>query len=84
MKKKIFFIVNPISGIGKQKVVEKLVSEHLNHSLFENKIFYKSKRRKLYNLEQALIDYAKNTYPGKVLRHQADKLGNWGIYQDDY
>ncbi len=40
MKKKIFFIVNPISGIGKQKVVEKLVSEHLNHSLFENKIFY--------------------------------------------
>ena len=40
MKKKICFIVNPISGVGKQKVVEELTAKHLNHSLFESKIIY--------------------------------------------
>ncbi len=40
MKKKICFIVNPISGVGKQKVVEKLVDLHLNLSIFEYKIVY--------------------------------------------
>ena len=40
MKRKICFIVNPVSGVGKQKLVEKLVEEHLNHSLFEFKIVY--------------------------------------------
>lgn len=40
MKKQICFIVNPISGVGKQKVVEKLVDEHLNLALFDFKILY--------------------------------------------
>lgn len=40
MKKKICFIINPISGVGKQRVIEKLVAAHLNHSLFESKIVY--------------------------------------------
>ena len=40
MKKKICFIINPVSGIGKQKVVEKLVVQHLDLSLFDYKIVY--------------------------------------------
>ncbi len=40
MKKKICFIVNPISGIGRQKVIEKLIDQHLNRSLFDYEIAY--------------------------------------------
>ena len=35
MKKKILFIVNPISGIGKQKKIETIVKENLNQDLFD-------------------------------------------------
>ena len=40
MKKKICFIVNPISGIGRQKVIEKLIDQHLNRVLFDYEIAY--------------------------------------------
>ena len=40
MKKKICFIVNPISGVGKQKLVEELTSKHLDLSSFDYKIIY--------------------------------------------
>ncbi len=40
MKKKICFIINPVSGIGKQKVVEKVVEKYLHPDLFEPKIVY--------------------------------------------
>ena len=40
IKKKIYFIVNPISGFGKQKIIEKLVEQHLDHSLFQSEIVY--------------------------------------------
>ena len=39
-KKKIYFIVNPISGIGRQKVIEKLIDEQLDRTLFEYEIGY--------------------------------------------
>lgn len=39
-KKKICFIVNPISGIGRQKVIEKLIDEKLDRSLFDYEIAY--------------------------------------------
>jgi YegS/Rv2252/BmrU family lipid kinase len=39
-KKKILFIINPISGIGRQKIVEKLLPTKLNHSLFDHEIAY--------------------------------------------
>jgi YegS/Rv2252/BmrU family lipid kinase len=39
-KKKICFIVNPISGIGRQKVIEKLIDEHLDRTLFDYEIVY--------------------------------------------
>jgi YegS/Rv2252/BmrU family lipid kinase len=38
--KKILFIINPISGVGKQKVVEKLIDEHLDKNLFDYRIVY--------------------------------------------
>lgn len=40
MKKKICFIVNPISGIGRQKVIEKLIDQQLNRTLFDYEISY--------------------------------------------
>lgn len=39
-KKKILFIINPISGTGKQKIVEKLIDQHLDLSLFDYEITY--------------------------------------------
>jgi len=39
-KKKVCFIVNPISGVGRQKVVEKLIDKHLDRTLFEYEIVY--------------------------------------------
>lgn len=38
--KKIRFIVNPISGVGRQKVIEQLVSKKLNKNKFEFDIVY--------------------------------------------
>jgi YegS/Rv2252/BmrU family lipid kinase len=40
MKKTICFIVNPISGIGRQKVIEKLIDEQLDRTLFDYRIAY--------------------------------------------
>ncbi|MCX6285310.1 MAG: diacylglycerol kinase family lipid kinase [Bacteroidetes bacterium] len=41
--KKIIFIVNPISGVGKQKGIEKLVKKHLDASLFDYSVVYTGK-----------------------------------------
>ena len=40
MKLKILFVINPISGIGKQKTVEKLIDTHLNKERFVPEICY--------------------------------------------
>lgn len=39
-KRKICFIINPISGIGRQKVIEKLVADLLDTSIFEPALVY--------------------------------------------
>lgn len=39
-RKKICFIINPISGIGRQKTVEKLITGSLDTHLFEHSISY--------------------------------------------
>ncbi len=39
-KRTICFIVNPISGVGRQKVIEKLIDEQLDRSLFDYEISY--------------------------------------------
>jgi YegS/Rv2252/BmrU family lipid kinase len=40
MKKKTCFIVNPVSGFGKQKIIEKLIDQHLDLKSFDFKIVY--------------------------------------------
>jgi diacylglycerol kinase (ATP) len=40
LKKKICFIVNPVSGIGRQKVIEKLIYEELDRTIFDYEIAY--------------------------------------------
>ena len=40
LKKKLCFIVNPISGFGKQKVIEKLINDYLNLSIYDYKVVY--------------------------------------------
>ncbi|MEO6884276.1 MAG: diacylglycerol kinase family protein [Bacteroidia bacterium] len=40
MKKKLRFIINPISGIGKQKIVEKIVEREINKEIFDYDIVY--------------------------------------------
>jgi len=41
--RKIIFIVNPHSGVGKQKGIEKLIEKHLDASTFEYSIVYTEK-----------------------------------------
>lgn len=40
MKKKTLVIVNPISGVGRQKKIEKILQNNLNHDLFDYKVRY--------------------------------------------
>ena len=40
MKKKILFIINPISGVGRQRLVEKLVTDKIDASLFDFEFAY--------------------------------------------
>ena len=39
-KRKICFIINPISGVGRQKIIEKLVSDLLDTTVFEPLLVY--------------------------------------------
>ncbi len=40
MKKKLFFIINPVSGVGRQKKVEKLLDEVLDRTAIDYEIRY--------------------------------------------
>ena len=40
MKKKILFIINPISGVGRHKTVEKLIDEKLNRNIFDYELAF--------------------------------------------
>ncbi len=39
-KKKIVFIINPISGTGKQYGIEKKIKQYLDHKKFKSRIYY--------------------------------------------
>ena len=57
MKKKICFIVNPISGVGKQKLVEELTLKHLDLSSFDYKIIYTTAPKHATDIaKQAALD----------------------------
>ena len=49
-RKRIRFIVNPISGIGRQKVIPKLIDEVLDSNRFEAEIAYTSHPKHAHNL----------------------------------
>lgn len=56
-KKKICFIVNPVSGFGKQKVIEKLVEQHLDRTLYDHQIVYTKAAKHATELaKQAVVD----------------------------
>ena len=40
MKTKTLVVVNPVSGIGRQKKIEHLLKQHLNHDLFDYTVSY--------------------------------------------
>ncbi|MBR1765948.1 MAG: YegS/Rv2252/BmrU family lipid kinase [Bacteroidales bacterium] len=40
MKKKTLFVVNPISGLGRQKKIEAILQENLNQDLFDYSVSY--------------------------------------------
>lgn len=40
MKTKTLFVVNPVSGVGKQKKIETLLKQNLNHDLFDYQVRY--------------------------------------------
>ncbi len=40
MKKKMLVIVNPISGVGRQKKIERLLRDNLNHDLYDHTVRY--------------------------------------------
>lgn len=40
MKKRMMVIVNPISGIGRQKKIERLLNDNLDHDIYDHEIVY--------------------------------------------
>ena len=40
MKKKMMVVVNPISGVGRQKKIERMLQDNLNHDLFDHEVVY--------------------------------------------
>ena len=40
MKKRLLAIVNPISGVGRQKKIEHLLDEHLDHDIYDHTVRY--------------------------------------------
>lgn len=59
IKKKLRFIVNPISGVGKQRIVEDLLYRYLDHNLYDYEICYTKAPRHAIELsrEAALFNY---------------------------
>ncbi|MFZ9848626.1 MAG: diacylglycerol/lipid kinase family protein [Flavobacteriales bacterium] len=49
-KKDILFIVNPISGVGKQKLVEKEVAAHLDKNKFTYQFIYAERAHHAYDI----------------------------------
>ena len=40
MKKRMLVIVNPISGVGRQKKIERLLKDNLNQDLYDYEVRY--------------------------------------------
>jgi len=55
-RKKIVFIINPISGVGKKNTIPPLIEKHLDHTSFEYEIKYTEYRGHGRELAHALKD----------------------------
>lgn len=55
-KKKVCFIVNPISGTGKNKKIKSLIKKHLNRKQFDYRIFYTSRPKHATELAQKALE----------------------------
>ena len=56
MKEKLAIIVNPISGLGRQKKIEKILRENLNHDLFDYEVVYTERRHHGVELARAAAE----------------------------
>lgn len=56
-KKKILFIINPISGTGKQKIVEQLIEKYLDQSIFDVKINYTKQAKHAIEISKKSKDH---------------------------
>jgi diacylglycerol kinase (ATP) len=57
LKKRISFIINPISGVGRQKIIEKLIEKHLDRTLFDYEIAYtKASKHAIELAKQAIAN----------------------------
>lgn len=54
-KKKVCFIVNPISGSQKQKNIKSLIKKHLNRKRFDYKIYYTERPKHATELAKAAL-----------------------------
>lgn len=55
-KLKVRFIVNPISGVGRQKIIPQLVETHLNHDQIEHEIVYTERSGHAIELSRKAAD----------------------------
>ena len=56
MKKNILFIVNPVSGVGKQKKIENVIESKIDHSLIDYTIQYTERIHHGRELAQAAVE----------------------------
>ena len=56
MKKKILFIINPISGVGRHKTVEKLIDEKLDKTIFDYELVYTKASKHAIELSKRAVD----------------------------
>ena len=56
MKKKILFIINPISGVGKHHTVEKLIENHLDKNIFDYKLEYTKASKHAIDISKKAVE----------------------------
>ncbi|MBP5327813.1 MAG: hypothetical protein J6Y98_07885 [Bacteroidales bacterium] len=56
MKKNILFIVNPVSGVGKQKKIEEVIESKIDHSLIDYSIQYTERIHHGRDLAKAAVE----------------------------
>ena len=69
VKQKILFIINPISGVGKQKTIEKLIESELDHTQFEVSIEYTKTAKHAITIKRRIMGTSWKTVVNLGLTH---------------